>query len=861
MVDDGAREILKRYGGRLVNGGRRSERNCREIWWTTEREKLQGNMVEDSSMEEEGFRLAETLSVEDGRWSWWANQGAVMAGILGNSPLEHFKEKTRFICFLFVLSSILSNKNVSNANDTINTNQTISGNQTLISSGGSFELGFFSPGNSQNWYVGIWYKKITVRTVVWVSNREIPLRNSTSGSLTVIEPGILVLLNDTNTVIWSSNTNTSRVARNPVAQLLDSGNLVVRDQDDDQEENYLWQSFDYPTDTFLVGMNTGWNYVTGLESYLSSWRTNDDPAPGNFTVHLDPAGYPQLLIKRGTVILCRIGPWNGRAFSGAPDISGDPTFNFGVRMNEDGVYYRGDAIDRSAITIFNLNPSGVIQRWRWVNQSTQAWVLYLNIPADNCDTYKLCGAHGICTIGNFPVCGCLNKFVPKDPQGWNISDWTSGCVRRAAFNCTVGDGFLKYSGIKLPDARNSWHNESMTLEECEAECLRNCSCMAYTNLNISGGGSGCLLWFGDLVDIRAYPADGQDLYIRVASSELGSNGNRKKKLIVSLTTVGIVLLGLTVLLYVWKRKKNGTKQRNAGNSNETHNKDLELPLFDLSTISKATNNFSDKNKLGEGGYGPVYKGTLEEGHDIAVKRLSKTSTQGLDEFKNEVICIAKLQHRNLVKLLGCCIEGEEKMLIYEYMPNKSLDLVLFNRKNRMSLDWPKRFHIINGIARGLMYLHQDSRLRIIHRDLKASNILLDSDMNPKISDFGIAKRFKGNETEDMTSRVAGTYGYMSPEYAVHGRYSVKSDVFSFGVLVLEIVSGERNSAFSYGDRGLNLLAHAWTLYEEGSNDSVLPQANRPGFFTENHAAVSESNASSNPGSSTNEITVTLLGGR
>ncbi|RVW86392.1 G-type lectin S-receptor-like serine/threonine-protein kinase RKS1 [Vitis vinifera] len=175
-----------------------------------------------------------------------------------------------------------------------------------------------------------------------------------------------------------------------------------------------------------------------------------------------------------------------------------------------------------------------------------------------------------------------------------------------------------------------------------------------------------------------------------------------------------------------------------------------------SIIAAATNNFSFTNKLGWGGFGSVYKGQLSNGQEIAVKRLSKDSGQGVEEFKNEVTLIAKLQHRNLVKLLGCCIEEEEKVLIYEYMPNKSLDSFIFDETKRSMLTWEKRFEIIIGIAQGILYLHQDSRLRIIHGDLKASNVLLDVDMIPKISDFGMARLFGGNQIEGSTNRVVGT---------------------------------------------------------------------------------------------------------
>eukprot|EP00257_Ricinus_communis_P020972 XP_015580347.1 G-type lectin S-receptor-like serine/threonine-protein kinase At1g11330 [Ricinus communis] len=259
------------------------------------------------------------------------------------------------------------------------------------------------------------------------------------------------------------------------------------------------------------------------------------------------------------------------------------------------------------------------------------------------------------------------------------------------------------------------------------------------------------------------------------------------------------------------------------NGNRGHN----LEIYNVAKIMAATNSFSLHNKLGEGGFGPVYKGRLTEGQEIAVKRLSSKSGQGLLEFKNELIVIAKLQHMNLVRLLGFCIQGEEKMLVYEYMPNKSLDSFIFGDQSRREvLDWSRRLNIIEGIAQGLLYLHKYSRLRIIHRDLKASNILLDKDMNPKISDFGLARIFRQNESEANTCTLVGTRGYMSPEYLMEGIVSIKSDVYSFGVLVLEIISGKKNHNVYHHDRPLNLVCYAWELWKEDSLLQILEPAIR-----------------------------------
>ncbi|XP_062018449.1 G-type lectin S-receptor-like serine/threonine-protein kinase At1g11410 isoform X2 [Rosa rugosa] len=317
----------------------------------------------------------------------------------------------------------------------------------------------------------------------------------------------------------------------------------------------------------------------------------------------------------------------------------------------------------------------------------------------------------------------------------------------------------------------------------------------------------------------------------------GGSLSKKARLAISLGSVTIFILLLTPYWLV-RMKMKGKRRQNkysfeltagstyfeeatGGLALDDSKINSELLLFHLNTVATATNNFSIENKLGEGGFGSVYKGILYDGKEIAVKRLSKFSGQGVEEFKNEVFLIAKLQHRNLVKILGCCFEDEEKILIYEYLPNKSLDSFIFNETRRALLSWTRRFEIILGIARGLLYLHEDSRLRIIHRDLKASNVLLDNSLNPKIADFGMARIFRGEQTQANTNRVVGTYGYMSPEYAMQGLFSIKSDVYSFGVLLLEIITGKKNASSYEKYPYSNLIGHVWELWKEGRAVEII----------------------------------------
>ncbi|XP_010512808.1 PREDICTED: G-type lectin S-receptor-like serine/threonine-protein kinase SRK [Camelina sativa] len=354
--------------------------------------------------------------------------------------------------------------------------------------------------------------------------------------------------------------------------------------------------------------------------------------------------------------------------------------------------------------------------------------------------------------------------------------------------------------------------------------------IVYQNGTLS---SNCVTWSKDLVDVQTYAEAGQDLYIR-----LDGKKKNKKWLIIGLSVgaaAALIIIIIVVLVCIWKRKQKLARatavNENVMESQTEENifgaEDTEtpqLPPMDFGTILSATESFSEANEIGHGGFGTVYKGRLPSGQAIAVKRLSEISRQGTVEFKAEVMLIANLQHINLVRLLGWSVHEDERVLVYEYLENGSLHHRLFGGgQNSCELNWQRRFDIIKGIAQGLAYMQEGSRDMIIHRDLKPGNILLDRGMIPKISDFGLARICDRSERETKTTKPSGTYGYMSPEYAESGWYSTKSDIFSFGVILLEIVTGKENRAFSYTLCRTNLLSYIWTNWNDDNWEDTVDQ--------------------------------------
>ncbi|GAU37497.1 hypothetical protein TSUD_275490 [Trifolium subterraneum] len=608
----------------------------------------------------------------------------------------------------------------SSAGDTITKSESFFDGSTLISKDGTFELGFFNPGNSPNRYVGIWYKNIPVKTVVWVANRDNPIKDNSS-KLKINREGNLVLLNNNQSILWS--TNATKTASIPIVHLLNNGNLVLRDDNEIEEDSFLWQSFDYPGNTLLPGMKIGWDKKTGLNRRVIAWNNWEDPSSGYFSSTTKLTCNPEVVIWKGSDEFYRTGPMIGAMSGGVFGLRPNPLFKFYFVNNTEEVYYMYTLKNNSVISIIVLNQTLLVrQRLTWIPES-KTWNDYLNLPQDICDDYNVCGTNGKCNIDGSPICQCLDGFKPKSPEQWNTMDWTQGCVRSGNWTCGVKsrDGFLRVAGVKLPDTTNSWINVNMTIDDCKVKCLQNCSCTAYSSLVPNEERKGCSIWFNDLKDLRLSQS-GRDLYVRIDASEIDDKHRRTKLIILAASIIifAIIVMLFTLSIYTTKIKHKEERKNTPfmEDNNEGEHDDLELPFFNITTISDATNNFSIDSKLGEGGFGPVYKGMLQDGQEIAVKRLSRSSGQGLKEFKNEVILCAKLQHRNLVKVIGCCIENDEKMLVYEYMSNTSLDSFLF-------------------------------------------------------------------------------------------------DVFSFGVLLLELISGKRNRTLPYDRYDHNLIGHAWRLWKEG----------------------------------------------
>ncbi|KAI3509915.1 hypothetical protein L1887_25440 [Cichorium endivia] len=426
-------------------------------------------------------------------------------------------------------------------------------------------------------------KNYTAEIAVISHSRDHPVTGTSSGTLKIVYPGNLVLVNNgTNDVVWSSNITSPGIA---LASLDDTGNLIACE----------------------------------------------------FTWSADTSGYPQDLLKQGTSVKYRLGPWNGRWFSGNPGVNGK-IIRPDMVINETEVVYTYALLNSSVKLRLVLSSSGVLERWVWADDK----------------------------------CSCLDetRFVPRNQKNWEIADWADGCVRRTRLDCKNGtDGFIKYQNVKLPDTRTSWFNMTISTRECEAICFLNCSCMAYANADIRGDGSGCLLWFNELLDIRVFP-DGIQVTSAQSSSE--QKGRANIKIILPVVFLGVLLIGLssTWFWYSWRKRHHAqtTREGEFSNVGESQRNAMELPLFSFSTIAKDTASFSPDNKIGEGGFGPVYKAWRMHNEGRSMEIIDATLGQSIDSL--EVI-------RSIIVGLLCVQQSPEDR------PNMSSVVLMFGNEGAL----------------------------------------------------------------------------------------------------------------------------------------------------------------------------------
>nr|CAA77788.1 S-locus glycoprotein [Brassica napus] len=395
---------------------------------------------------------------------------------------------------------------------------TISSNRTLVSPGNIFELGFFNTTSSSRWYLGIWYKKISERSYVWVANRDNPLSNAV-GTLK-ISGNNLVLLGHSNRSVWSTNLTRENERSPVVAELLANGNFVMRDTNNNRSSRFLWQSFDYPTDTLLPEMKLGYEPKTGLNRFLTSWRSSDNPSSGDFSYKLEARRLPELYLSSGIFRVHRSGPWNGIRFSGIPDDKKLSYLVYNFTENSEEVAYTFLMTNKSIYSRLTVSFSGYLERQTW-NPTLGMWNVSWSLPFDSqCDSYRMCGPYSYCDVNTSPICNCIQGFIPSNVEQWDQRVWANGCIRRTRLSCS-GDGFIRMKNMKLPETTMATVDRSIGVKECEKKCLSDCNCTAFANADIRNGWTGCVFWTGRLDDMQNYVTDhGQDLYVRLAAADL-----------------------------------------------------------------------------------------------------------------------------------------------------------------------------------------------------------------------------------------------------------------------------------------------------------------------------------------------------
>lgn len=708
-------------------------------------------------------------------------------------------------------------------------------NQFLISPNGTFSSGFYRVGNNSYCY-SIWYTNSFDKTVVWMANRDKPV-NGEKSRLTLNVNSNLVLTDADGTVVWSSDTVSGG---NIQLRLLETGNLVVMNQ----SQSFIWQSFDFPTDTLLpeqrflktstlISMQNRGIYLSGFYYF----KFNDYNILNLLynTPSLSGIYWPDTMV---TVFVNGRSPYNSSRIA---------------ILNKMGGFESSDNFKFNA-TDYGLGPKrrltvdfdGVLRLYS-LDESTGNWTIsWLPSGAriDACMVHGLCGDYGICEYNPLPACSCPPGFTRNDP-----SDWTKGCRPLLNLTCDSTNSSKEMDFIALPNTDYFGHDwayrQEISLETCRDLCLSSCEC---TGFGYALDGTGQCYPKSALRNGYRKPdtivlmfiktrKGGPSLRQQISTSDLDCSGSQtvlgadhlyaedsSKFRYIGLLLGVVVTVGISELVFVgfgwWNvfRKRVNEELVNMGYIVLA----MGFKRFSYAELKRATKNF--KQEIGKGGFGTVYKGELDDGRLVAVKRLEGV-LQGDAEFWAEVSIIGKINHKNLVKLWGFCAEKQHKMLVYEYVQNGSLDKHLFSDSSQV-LGLEQRYEIAVGTAKGLSYLHEECLEWVLHCDVKPQNILLDEALESKVADFGMSKLFR-EINESGFSKVRGTRGYLAPEWMMNLKIDAKADVYSYGIVVLELVSGKNAYGFqssSVGNDGgssTDLVKWIMKVAEKGEVEKVM----------------------------------------
>ncbi|KAL7171377.1 hypothetical protein ACSBR2_036098 [Camellia fascicularis] len=724
---------------------------------------------------------------------------------------------TALIFFLVILSASLHlHTNTVQAqqrrqsNITLGSTLTPTTNSSWLSVSGLYAFGFYPEGNG--YAVGVFLAGILEKTVVWTANRDnAPVPSN--ATLVLTSDGRLVLQQpqSQDTVITDLTQPAS------YASMLDSGNFVLYNY----IHNIIWQSFDNPTDTILPSQIL----LAGQELFSRASETNY--STGIFRLSMQHDGH---LVQYPISAPSYSGPYS--YWASGTNGRGD---NCSLLLDGDGHLYLLDATGANIKNLSDAEPTKEEKNYRMTVDvdgifrvyslrrtldPKEKWSIWWNSSSDKCAPKGLCGLNGFCISNDTEAdCRCVPGFASVNP-----SSWASGCVRNfTAESCKIKneDGNTKYYKMS-PLENTQWEDDSYSVlqlssrKECEDACLQDCNCEAALYKDQQCKKQRLPLRFG-----RRLPSDSNVAFIKVGVSfslvdnpTHSDNPPKKPKkdfpiIGVSLVVFSLMILAISgVLMYrnhVWAYKKI-SGQRNVELAEEA-----ALRTFTFAELEQVTNGFNQE--LGRGAFGTVFKGFISDNQkDVAVKRLDKVLTEGEQEFQTEIRVIGRTHHRNLVRLIGYCLEGPNRLLVYECMSNGSLADFLFTPEIENRPDWDERIGIALDIARGMLYLHEECESQIIHCDIKPQNILIGGHGCAKISDFGLAKLLKPNQTKTFTM-IRGTRGYAAPEWHRKSPVTVKVDVYSFGVMLLEIICCRKCLELSFSEEEIVLEEWVYDCFQ------------------------------------------------